>query len=63
MGDEKIHFRDGEHDPDGPFFGGTPLEVDDGEPINVENTDEILGDALANEWADKWVAGTHVSSQ
>ena len=49
----EIHFMDGEHDPNGSFFGGGPLEVEDGESIDVEDTDEILGDALADEWADK----------
>ena len=38
---------DGRHDPDDPFFADGPL--DQGEPIDVADTDEILGDALADE--------------
>lgn len=39
----------GEHDPDGPFFGAPALDAEDGEPIEAADTDEILGDALADE--------------
>ena len=38
---------EGEHDPDDPFFAAPPLDAEDGEPIDVSDTDEILGDALA----------------
>lgn len=38
---------DGRHDPDDPFFADAPL--DQGETIDVADTDEILGDALADE--------------
>lgn len=38
---------DGRHAPDDPFFADAPL--DQGEPIDVADTDEILGDALADE--------------
>lgn len=34
----------GRHNPDEPFFADAPL--DHGEPIDVADTDEILGDAL-----------------
>jgi hypothetical protein len=43
------HDGDGEHDPDGPFFGAPALDAEDGEPIEAADTDEILGDALADE--------------
>lgn len=39
---------EGEHDPDDPFFAAPPLDAEDGEPIDVTDTDEILGDALAD---------------
>lgn len=39
----------GEHDPDGPFFGAPALDAEDGEPIEVADTDDLLGDALADE--------------
>jgi len=38
--------REGEHDPEDPFFAAPPLDAADGEPIDVSDTDEILGDAL-----------------
>jgi len=38
---------EGEHDPDDPFFAAPPLDAEDGTPIDVSDTDEILGDALA----------------
>lgn len=38
---------EGEHDPDDPFFAAPPLDAEGGEPIEVSDTDEILGDALA----------------
>lgn len=38
---------EGEHDPDDPFFAEPPLDTEAGEPIDVADTDVILGDALA----------------
>lgn len=38
---------EGEHDPDDPFFAAPPLDADAGEPIDVADTDDLLGDALA----------------
>lgn len=38
----------GEHDPTDPFFAAPPLDAEDGTPIDVSDTDTILGDALAN---------------
>lgn len=38
---------EGEHDPDDPFFAAPPLDADAGEPIDVSDTDDLLGDALA----------------
>ena len=38
---------DGAHDPDAPFFAEAPLNTETGEPIDVADTDAILGDALA----------------
>jgi hypothetical protein len=40
---------EGEHDPEAPFFAAPPLDAEDGEPIDVSDTDEIFGDALAVE--------------
>lgn len=40
---------DGEHDPDAPFFAAGPLGDEDGEPINIADTDEILGEAIADD--------------
>lgn len=40
---------EGEHNPDDPFFAAPPLDAEDGTPIDVSDTDEILGDALAEE--------------
>lgn len=37
---------EGEHDPDDSFFAAPPLDAEDGTPIDVSDTDEILGDAL-----------------
>lgn len=48
-----IHQNEGQHDPEGPFFSSPALGAEDGEPIEVEDTDKILGDALADEWADE----------
>ena len=48
-----IHQNEGRHDPEGPFFSSPPLDAEGGEPIEVEDTDEILGDALADEWANE----------
>jgi hypothetical protein len=39
---------EGKHDPDDPFFAAAPLDAADGEPIDVADTDELLGDALAD---------------
>ncbi len=38
---------EGEHDPEDPFFAAPPLDAEDGEPIEVSDTDELLGDTLA----------------
>jgi hypothetical protein len=35
----------GEHNPDDPFFAGEPLGAE-GEPIDVADTDKLLGDAI-----------------
>lgn len=40
---------DGEHDPNDPFFVAPPADAGAGEPIEVADTDELLGDALAAE--------------
>lgn len=48
-----VHFDEGEHDPEGPFFSAPALDTEGGEPIEVADTDEILGDALAGEWGDE----------
>jgi len=50
---QSVQFDDGEHDPEGPFFSSPPLDAEEGEAIEVADTDEILGDALAGEWADE----------
>jgi hypothetical protein len=39
----------GEHDPDDPFFAAPPLGGEGDVPIDVADTDELLGDAIANE--------------
>lgn len=44
---------DGEHDPADPFFSNPPLATPAGEPIDVADTDELLGDALADEHANR----------
>jgi len=38
----------GEHYPDDPLFAAPPLDGEDGEPIGVADTDDLLGDALAD---------------
>jgi len=38
---------EGEHDPEAPFFAAPPLDAEDGTPIDVSDTDDVLGDALA----------------
>jgi DNA-binding transcriptional MocR family regulator len=48
-----IHFAEGEHDPEGPLFSAPVLDTEEGESIEVADTDEILGDALAGEWIDE----------
>lgn len=37
----------GQHDASESFFAAAPLDPEDGEPIDVSDTDGILGDALA----------------
>jgi len=37
---------EGDHDPEAPFFAAPPLDAEDGTPIDVSDTDEVLGDAL-----------------
>jgi hypothetical protein len=37
---------EGEHDPADPFFAAPPVDPEHGDPIEVSETDEILGDAL-----------------
>lgn len=39
---------EGEHDPSAPFFSAPPLSAG-GDPIAVADTDEVLGDALAED--------------
>jgi hypothetical protein len=40
---------DGEHDPGDPFFADPPLFDEEGTPIDVADTDELIGDAIASE--------------
>lgn len=37
-----------EHDPAASFVASAPFDADDGEPIGVADTDEVIGDALAD---------------
>lgn len=46
---EKTLDTAGEHDPSAPFFAGEPFDEEQGEPIDVADTDKLLGDALATE--------------
>lgn len=39
---------EGEHDPTAPFFAAPPLDAEDGKPIDVADTDELLGETLAD---------------
>lgn len=38
----------GNHDPNAPLFAGDPFDGE-GKPIDVADTDELLGDAIADE--------------
>ena len=42
----------GKHDPEDPFFAAPPLDAEDGTPIDVSDTDDILGDALTEDERD-----------
>jgi DNA-binding CsgD family transcriptional regulator len=37
---------DGDHDFEAPFFAAPPLDAEDGTPIEVSDTDAVLGDAI-----------------
>ncbi|MFC7156334.1 hypothetical protein ACFQPA_12865 [Halomarina halobia] len=39
----------GDHDSEAPFFAEEPFDEEEGEPIDVADTDELLGDAIAAE--------------
>ena len=39
----------GQHDPDGPFFSAPSFGGADDDPIDVEDTDEALADAIAGD--------------
>lgn len=40
---------DGEHELEAPLFAAEPLGTEDGEPIDVADTDELLGEAIAED--------------